>query len=137
MIPRGVTNGNPGNIRKSSIEWNGQDDKGVDPAFVTFRAPVFGIRALAKILLNYQAKYNLNTVREIILRWAPPNENNTDAYVKAVCDGCNVGPDDPIDLKDSPALLLLMIEAIIEHENGEQPYSVQLINQAINLALDA
>lgn len=33
---------------------------------------------------TYIKKYRLNTVQSIIMRWAPPTENNTSAYLATV-----------------------------------------------------
>jgi hypothetical protein len=35
-------------------------------------------------LIAYQDKHGLRTIRQIVSRWAPPTENNTNAYVRAV-----------------------------------------------------
>ncbi len=85
QIPRGIRNHNPGNIRWQD-EWLGlkKDGKQQDPSFCVFISPVCGIRALAKVLKNYQRLYGLNTPRKIISRYAPPNENQTLAYINSV-----------------------------------------------------
>jgi len=128
--PRGVRNNNPGNIRKSGTVWMGMSATQTDPSFVQFVAPEYGIRAIAKIMKSYRA-LGLNTVREVIRRWAPPSENNTDAYVAAVCAECSVKPDDTIDLE---TIMPLLVKAIIYHENGCCPYTDQQINSGIALA---
>ena len=128
---RGIRNNNAGNIRHSSDKWLGEV-QGSDKAFKTFSTPVYGIRALAKLLLNYERKYSLNTISGIISRWAPTNENDTTAYVKAVAAACGVDPYQPIDV---PAYLACLVPAIIKHENGSQPYSMETIEQGIDLAL--
>lgn len=129
--PRGIRCNNPGNIRLSSEKWQGEI-QGDDKAFKTFSDPVYGIRALAKLLLNYERKYGLNTISGLISRWAPPNENDTTAYVKAVAGACGIGAYDPIDVG---AYLPCIVPAIIKHENGKQPYSLDLIERGIDLAL--
>ena len=43
-----------------------------ETAFCVFSAPRWGIRAMAKILMLYQDRYNLDTVTGMISRWAPP-----------------------------------------------------------------
>ena len=131
--PRGIRNNNPGNIRKSPAEWLGETD-GADDAFETFSTPELGIRALAKILLNYQRRRRLRTVEAIISRWAPPNENDTDAYAAAVSVFLGVSPDDVIDLEDVRTLRLLTT-AIIRHENGGQFYTDKTIDDGVRLAL--
>ncbi|MBO4673036.1 MAG: hypothetical protein J5616_01630, partial [Bacteroidaceae bacterium] len=39
-----------------------------------------------RILKTYNVKYHIYSVREIIARWAPPNDgNNTHGYIQRVC----------------------------------------------------
>lgn len=130
--PRGERNNNPGNIRLSATRWQGQVD-GTDPAFVTFATPQDGIRALAKLLKNYQAIYGLRTVRAIINRYAPPSENNTSAYVAAVAGALGVSPDAQIDLNDAGTLERL-VAAVITHENGRNTYAASTIAAGVALA---
>jgi hypothetical protein len=128
--PRGIRNNNPGNIRRSPTIWQGESQGAGDPDFVTFTDPVYGIRAIARILLTYD-RDGLQTVSEIINRWAPRTENATDAYVQAVSTA--VGTDEYAAL-NVPAMLPQLIKAIIEHENGEQPYTDEQIAKGIELA---
>lgn len=130
MEPRGIRNNNPGNIRHGDTIWTGQAVTQPDPAFVTFVAPEYGIRAIAKILLTYE-RDGLTTIGQVINRWAPPAENDTDAYVEAVCNECAAGANTQVNIHD---MLLPLIKAIIQHENGKQPYPDALINQGIALA---
>lgn len=128
-LPRGIRNNNPGNIRKGQ-KWRGLAKEQNDPAFDTFTTAEYGIRALAKVLLTYERKYGLNTVRGIIGRWAPPNENNTTAYVNHVAALLSVDPDQVVSVREK---LPLLIPAIIQHENGIQPYSEKTIADGIGL----
>lgn len=132
--PRGIRNNNPGNIRgvAGHLTWQGQT--GVDDAgFCTFTDAHNGLRALAKTLDTYECKYNLNTVREIIGRYAPPSENDTDAYELAVAKHLNVGLDD--DIGTDAQTFDIILAGIIMHENGVQPYSEEEITAAVNDAL--
>ena len=88
---------------------------------------------MAKILLNYQKKYGLKTIKQIILRWAPPNENDTQSYIKSVSLAVSVDPEEEISLNNKN-IMMSLIKAIIKHENGEQPYSEEQILNGINLA---
>ncbi|MDT0140837.1 structural protein P5 [Acidovorax sp. PRC11] len=134
--PRGIRNNNPGNIDRTSERWQGMAaDQSGDPRFVVFSAPVWGLRALAKVLLSYQRKYGLNTPAKIIGRWAPPSENDTGAYARQVARALGVGVDDVVDLQD-PCTLSKIVPAIVQHENGQQPYPADLIDQAVRLALE-
>lgn len=129
--PRGIRNNNPGNIRHGSAQWQGMADIQADSDFVTFNSPVYGIRALAKVLTNYEVLYGLNTVRGLISRWAPATENNTESYVQSVALRVGVLPDQPISVV---AYLEPLAKAIIKHENGQQPYSDETIQQGLALA---
>ncbi len=117
--PRGVRLNNPGNIRLNpNIQWKGQsavqnDEKG----FVVYDAPVFGLRAVGRILLGYQRRIGLKTIAEIINRYAPPSENDTAAYIKHVCAEMGTTPYAEISLEDQKRLAR-MIQAIVEHEVG-------------------
>lgn len=127
--PRGIRNNNPGNIRGAGYQWQGEtgrDDKG----FVIFSSPLYGLRAMARTLKTYREKHFLVTIRQVIERWAPDSENNTSAYVDSVAARSGIGADTYIEPDDYPAL----IAAMIYHENGQQPYSLELINEGISLA---
>ena len=132
MSARGIRNNNPGNIRKGE-KWKGLSEHQTDSSFCIFVSPEYGIRALVKILLTYYKKYQLNTVKKIISRYAPPNENETESYIKSVANQLGVASDEVIDLS-SVAVLAVLLRAIIRHENGEQPYSDEQILKGIHLA---
>ena len=115
---RGIRNNNPGNIRKSSEAWQGLADTQTDSAFFQFKSMPYGVRAMVKIIRNYSTRYGLTTVQTIINRWAPPNENNTGAYVAAVADAVGVSSGDYLDL-DNADTMFNLVRAIIAHENGK------------------
>ena len=131
--PRGIRNNNPGNIRHGQ-NWQGLNPEGrnIDPAFCVFKEPKYGIRALAKVLINYKKIHGLNTVRQIISRYAPPNENQTNAYIKTVAEQIGVYPDTIINIEER-GVLTVFIKAVIRMENGIQPYSDEVIQQGIEL----
>ena len=54
--------------------------------FCIFDEAVMGIRALMRILLVYRFHHKKSTIDDIISRWAPPSENDTDAYIDFVCE---------------------------------------------------
>jgi hypothetical protein len=112
---RGIRNLNPGNLRHGP-KWQGLAGSQPDSAFSTFVDMEHGIRALLINLRTYVQTHNLKTVREIISRWAPANENNTDAYVLAVAESLGVGPDQKI--VGDFGQLLGIAKAIARHENG-------------------
>lgn len=117
-VPRGIRNRNPGNIRISyHFDWEGEVRPPKDPAFCTFKEPVYGVRALMKLLINYQQKRDCKTLRQAINRWAPPTENDTSAYVASAAKASDISPDTEWDFTDR-IFLIPVAKAIILHENG-------------------
>lgn len=131
--PRGIRNNNPGNLRRNSDPWQGLSERQGDVEFFTFKDSVYGIRALARTLIAYQDKHDLRTIRQIVSRWAPPTENNTNAYVRAVAADTGLDADQPLDMHRFEHLLPLT-KAIIHHENGQQPYTDAQLTKALVLA---
>lgn len=131
--PRGVRNNNPGNLEASSSNpWVGQT--GSDGRFAKFETPEHGIRALGRNLMSYQ-RQGIDTVGEIINRWAPPSDNNdTTAYIRAVCAQLGVTANQPLDASN-PDTLQALCAAIIKHENGTQPYSPDQLSTGVSAAL--
>lgn len=130
---RGIRNNNPGNLEYSKTNpWVGQT--GDDGRFAKFETPEHGIRALGRNLLSYQ-RQGIDTVSDIINRWAPPSDNNnTDAYIQAVCAQLGVTPDQPLDASN-PDTLKALCASIIQHENGSQPYSDQQLATGVSAAI--
>ena len=137
-VPRGIRANNPGNLRYiPAIRWLGQigpDDRG----FARFDTMVHGIRAAAKDVLSgfRQARSSggqagEDTVREIITEWAPPSENDTEAYVQAVARAMDVDPDQ--QLMPTHDTLVALLRAIFYHENGVR-VSDQDIHAGVALA---
>lgn len=129
-IPRGIRNNNPGNIRYTGTNWRGLANPNSDGAFCIFTHPMFGLRALSILLRNYNRYYGIRTIKRIIARFAPNNENNTIAYIQAVCKATGFDDSKQLDLEDESVLLILM-KAIIKHENGQQPYTDEQILEGI------
>lgn len=130
---RGERNNNAGNVRLGD-NWQGLADVQTDPAFCQFKAPIWGLRACAVLLLAYYHKHGLNTVRKLIDRWAPPVENNTSAYVTDVAARLRVEPDAPLAV-DNIDTLAKLVSAIVSHENGRNIYAPTLIYNACEMAL--
>ena len=70
-----------------------------DASFVQFETMAYGWRAAFVLLTRtYYHTYRLFTIRAIITRWAPPNENNTRAYIENVSRLTGIGPDEPLGI---------------------------------------
>jgi hypothetical protein len=75
-----------------------------------------GLKALDDNLTNY-GKQGVNTVSGVISKWAPPNENDTQAYIKDVSQRLGISPNQKIDLSN-PLQRQALSTAISLHENG-------------------
>lgn len=144
-VTRGVRNNNPGNIDYNPRnQWQGQlaPDPSIEKRFARFDTAENGIRALAKLVLAYRGKdgmpgiggLGIDTVREVINRWAPGIENDTESYIKAVAAGVGVAPTQPIDLRNFRTLIAITT-GIIQHENGSVPYGAAVIAEGVQRAL--
>ena len=68
-LPRGIRNNNPGNIERGKDRWLGMSaDQSGDPRFLVFDKPEAGLRAIMRLLINYQERHDIKTVRDAINR---------------------------------------------------------------------
>ena len=116
-MSRGLSNCNPGNIRQSKVRYKGEVQPSRDPAFKQFESLAWGYRAVFVLLHTYRVRHGLRTVRGMISRWAPPVENHTEAYIRAVAADTGIDPDEPLDTLD-PATMIPLAAAISRVENG-------------------
>ena len=90
-----VGKNNPFNIRwNPRNQWKGLSQNPVNKGFCNFKDIKFGIRAAAYLLIVSYRKKGIKTYGEIIKRFAPPFENDTDKYIQFVCDSMKVFPFD-------------------------------------------
>ena len=84
---RGWRNNNPLNIRRGE-DWTGLCSKQTDSEFCQFMTMSMGYRAAVKILKSYARIFAQRgqtwSIDNVIRRWAPPSENQTDAYLSRV-----------------------------------------------------
>ena len=121
MLPRGIRNNNPLNIRRSKNQWQGMKKVQSDTQFCQFETLDWGWRAAFKLLTRtYYHQYRLYTIKGIISRWAPPNENNTRVYIENVSRLTGIGPDEPLGIpSDKPARRIALGLAMAIQENGQ------------------
>lgn len=131
---RGERNFNPGNIRCSDQTFLGEIVPSQDAEFKQFQDFVHGVRAIAKILLTYYRRHGINTVRMIVNRWAPPSENDTEAYIDDVCLSTGLKSYDQFRVDDRQDLILV-VQALIKHENGKVVCTREEIEQGVDMAL--
>lgn len=132
-LPRGIRNNNPGNIRHGD-NWVGMADTQKDKSFVTFVDAKYGIRAMVKVFRSYRNR-GVVTLGGIISTWAPSNENDTEAYIKAAEK--STGWSRSHVVAESEGDYQTLIKAIIKRENGAayaEYYSLSKIDEGIALA---
>lgn len=117
-LPRGLRNNNPGNLVRSSNNWQGKIPfaQSQDDHFEQFYTLNDGIRACAKLLVN-KVNSGQNTIRKVLVSYAPEFENDTAGYINYVSGQSGIGPDAEIVL--NTATLAALLRAIFEQENGK------------------
>lgn len=128
MTIRGIRNNNPGNIdRVKGVRWQGElplaEQEKRDPRFVVFEGPEWGIRAIARVLITYQDKRRakdgskIDTIAEVIARWAPDDENDTRRYAEYVSRAMRMSAKGLIDVYKWDEIRALVC-SIISYECG-------------------
>lgn len=116
-MSRGLRNNNPGNIRRSKVTYLGEVNPSQDPAFKQFASRAWGYRAIFVLLDTYRRRHGIDTLEGMIARWAPPAENPTQAYVRAVAQQTGLNPGQAVDTAD-PQTMIPLAAAIARVENG-------------------
>lgn len=124
-IPRGIRNNNPLNIRIGN-SWIGEVKNPTDNEFEQFVHVCYGLRAGFILLKRYINRYKLNTIKKIISRWAPGNENNTRSYINQVARGMNIEPDTPLLYEDQDTICTLVYEMVYV-ENGQHIKMAEIV----------
>jgi hypothetical protein len=118
-MSRGLRNNNPGNIRQSTVKYQGEISPSADPAFKQFKSIIWGYRAMFMLLHTYQKKHGLNSLKSMIERYAPPHENHTDGYLKAVCNWSGISAEQVLNTLDGTCMIPIVC-AMSRVENGVQ-----------------
>ena len=142
-MTRGIRNNNPLNIRHSADKWQGARINQTDKSFVQFETMAYGYRAAWKVLESYWKYFKQQrqpfTVRNIIHRWAPPEENDVDAYVKTVLNITSLGGNERLPRPYTGYQLekltrLLMAMTVVECGLSADKVDVDAIWQGYDLA---
>ena len=124
-VSRGLRNNNPLNIRRNGTKWEGLSKEQSDNSFFCFIAPEWGYRAAIITLRNYFRVHNLKSIREWVERWAPPVENNTEAYIKCVCKRTGFSDAFEPDIYNKEQMLPI-VAAMSFMENGTEAVLSQI-----------
>lgn len=132
--PRGLRNNNPGNIRKNNITYQGEVVPSKDEAFKQFTTMVYGYRAMFVVLHTYQRKYGINTISDMIIRYAPAIENHTTEYIRAVSEASGVPATSHITTTNADVMIPI-VAAMSRVENGV-PADMREVEQGWKLFIE-
>lgn len=121
-LPHGIRTNNPGNLR-GLAQFVGSS-RGRD-GFLIFQSEVDGIRAAALTLHAYYYEHGLKTISTIVHRWAPPNENRSDAYADFIGEYLGWSRDEVLnrDVRiDQAWQAIKYLDAAFIYENGVPPH---------------
>lgn len=116
-VSRGLRNCNPGNIRQSKTHYKGEKSHSTDSAFKQFETLEWGYRAIFMLLHTYRVRGYGDTIAKMISRYAPPFENNTEAYISRVCQQTGIDRDQRLNTLNSVQMIPI-VSAISAVENG-------------------
>lgn len=123
----GFRNHNPGNLRDAS------NTTGRNQGFSTFSSDNDGLAAMARQLMLYGDRGN-NTPGGILHTYAPRTENKTQQYINDVSARTGYDSRQRLDLHN-PEVLKTLMAAMIQHEQGSQPYTEEQLKSAIQSAI--
>ena len=118
----GQRNNNYGNLRTTDAF---EGKTGVNKSYDTYETPEKGMRALARVLDTYSSKHGINTIDQLINRYAPASDStggSHENYKKFLAQKLGVSPNDPIDVKSRRAEIM---DAIIRFENKNRPLATK------------
>lgn len=98
---------NPLNIRYYLFNrWRGLC--GSKRGFCEFTEVQYGVRAACILIMRSYRKKGAKTIRQVVTRFAPPSENNTENYISFVCRQVGMSPDEEIRPADYPHVISAM-----------------------------
>lgn len=126
MLPRGLRNNNPLNIRRTANLWQGLSKEQNDPDFFQFESLAWGYRAAFVVLRTYRNRYGINTVERIVRRWAPEKDgNDTEYYIRKVTVLTGLERTQIVDDQD-PRTMMNLVAAMSRVENGVPARQVEV-----------
>lgn len=131
--PNGKDGNNPGNIMTNGVNnWQGATGGTAIGTPERFISPFYGLRAMAMVLQHKYAA-GLDTLSKIIPKYDTSPGDDIQSYISDVMTRMGITADTHLDLTD-PGTMRNLMEAMVKHETGKQPYSDSLFDQSINAA---
>jgi len=102
-VPAPIRNNNPGALMPGG-------------KLAQYKTPEEGLAAIDKNLASY-GKKGVSTLADVISKWAPPSENDTNSYIAHVAKVTGLDPNQKIDLSN-PLIRHQISAGIVQQENG-------------------
>ncbi|EJU6096670.1 hypothetical protein N4Y30_000188 [Salmonella enterica] len=118
---------NPGNLRWAEGYETSNTKSGKFAVFPTLDE---GVLAATKQLQIYGQR-GTNTVRDIVSKWAPSNENNTEEYIRHVVRSTKFNENEKLNLND-PYVLAKLISAMASKEGAGSRVTENRVIQIYN-----
>ena len=130
-LPLGLRQNNPGNIRPGAGFFG---ETGSAGGYAQFADEDAGLRALARLLRTYGNEYDINTVRELVGRYAPESDNpdSFNNYINYLSEQLGVGADEEFDLVGRRADIIPAIVGFEQGRDYSSRYSPDQIGRAIS-----
>lgn len=129
-LSRAERNNNPGNL--IYVGQRGASREAGGGRFASFESPEDGVAALVRQLQLYGQR-GTDTLETIMAKYAPPNENDTDAYIDTLAKRLGVSATQKLDLNDA-ATLTGLVQGISRHEAGRSFLSDEQVMTGLNRA---
>lgn len=102
-LPVGLKFNNPLNIKREvNNHWLGKDEKNL-AMLEKFNSVFYGFRAAFKLIRKAVRWRGYNTLRKLIMMWAPAKENGQEImmqYIYFVADNINISPDTKLNYRN-------------------------------------
>ena len=102
-VPAPIRNNNPGALMPGG-------------KLAQYKSAEEGLQALDNNLKNY-GKKGVSTLADVISKWSPPSENDTNSYIAHVAKVTGLDPNQKIDLSN-PLIRHQISAGIVQQENG-------------------
>ena len=130
--PIGIQQNNPGNLKFAHQFGATLGAHG----FAKFGTPAEGMLAMARQLELYRLR-GIDTIGQIAPTYAPKSDHNdVAAYIRALTRSMHVGANTPLNLGD-PVVLTRLMNAMIMHEQGRNPYGRLASRAAVQVTSDS
>lgn len=96
----------------------------------TYASDAEGIRHVASLLQRYQRKFHLGTIEGFIRKYAPPGENDVEAYIRDVSQRTGFKRGERLDLSNEDTMSKL-VSAVTKHEDRKSNFTPTQVKVAI------